>query len=652
MTDFRPPAVPLVTVDPYFSIWSQSNELYGDYTRHWTGRTNPMLAGVYIDNKFHTIMGVEYPDPRDKRRRCAYVEQKSCRVFPLHTEYMFKNEAVRINLKFLTPLLPDRIDIMSRPVSYIEYDVEVIDSSEHNIEFVFGISAECCVNSYERQIIFGRTACSLFCGNTKQNPLSETGDNVCIDWGYLHIAGCNAKAVQIERFPIKSGKLTYHELNEDGVYNPFGDNVYMLAESEDTSGVITLAYDSIKAVEYFGEKLDEGYRKYFASFDEMLKTAIEEYEDIKCQCIQFEKELMNTAGRLSEKYKTIASLAFRQAIAAHKLVYDLDGKLLFLSKECDSNGCIGTLDVTYPSIPLFLIYNPELVMGMLRPIIKYAKSNEWNYPFAPHDVGCYPVANGQVYGADRKNPEDFHMPVEECGNMLICLAAVKKRMNIDDFLKENKDILRQWADYLKEAGYNPENQLCTDDFAGHLSNNCNLGIKSIIGIAAYGQLYDNEKYILTAKEMADKWSREAMNNDATMLAFGIEKSWSLKYNLIWDKLLDLNLFDQTVFEREVALYSQKINRYGVPLDNRKAYTKLDWLVWTTVMTNNKEYFGKVMDCVYNMLCETSDRVPMNDWYDTETGGQCMFQNRSVVGGIFINLLQTDLGKAKNYEQSN
>ena len=47
----------------------------------------------------------------------------------------------------------------------------------------------------------------------------------------------------------------------------------------------------------------------------------------------------------------------------------------FVSKECHSNGCAATVDVSYPSIPLFLLYNPELVRGMMRPVFKFARRN-------------------------------------------------------------------------------------------------------------------------------------------------------------------------------------------------------------------------------------------------------------------------------------
>ena len=412
-----------------------------------------------------------------------------------------------------------------------------------------------------------------------------------------------------------------------------------------------MAYDEIKPIEYFGTQLDECYAKHFDSFGDMVKAAIREYPQIKKLCDEFDAKLTEETSRLGENYRNITSLAYRQAISAHKLVEDTEGNILFLSKEDDSNGCIGTLDVTYPSIPLFLKYNPELVKGMLRPILKFARSDAWPFDFTPHDVGQYPLANGQVYGNASLNlagggrffgsfNPDRQMPVEEAGNMLLCLAAVKKYSGGDQTLfDDNLDLMKKWVDYLVEFGYDPANQLCTDDFAGHLARNCNLSLKAILGIAAYAELSGDASYLEIAKKYAKQWEIDAKaDHEGTRLTFDSGDGWSLKYNMVWDNLLGYNLFSDEVKQNEIKVYTSKMNRYGVPLDSRSDYTKVDWLMWSTCIFRDKEYFDTVCQSIVNMINETLDRVPMTDWYYTSTADYRSFRNRSVVGGLYIPLL--------------
>ena len=632
----RFPAVPLITVDPFFSVWSMADNLHDESTKNWTEFYNPLMLGVVVDGVGYS-MGAADKNLAQFRQK---IYQKSVDVKPLSTEYVFENDLMEVKLTFTTPLLLDRLDIMSRPASYIAYEIIKKNDNVKNVEFLFSINSRCCVHTNDQTVRLGNTEYSVYCGNTEQKPLARSGDVDVIDWGYLHLCDTDAYIVSYNWLDnvIADGNV----LSIDGTYNGFMDMPYIAVRKNQQKGVITVAYDSVKAVEYFNTPLDEYYKKYFKSFDDMAKAAISEYDKIKVLCDEFDKELLDEAEKYGKNYALIVSLAYRQAIAAHKLCENEKGEILFFSKECESNGCIGTLDVTYPSIPLFLKYNPELVCGMLRPIIEYAKSDMWEYDFAPHDVGQYPLANGQVYGMDGTYEENLkmQMPVEECGNMLLCLLAVEKYANEpSELFEKNKELIKKWTDYLVKYGYDPGEQLCTDDFAGHLNHNCNLSLKAILGIAAYGMLAKDDKYIQIAKDYAKKWQKDAFaNHGATRLTFDNGDGWSMKYNMVWDSLFGLNLFDDEVKQREIKLYMEHLNRYGVPLDSRDDYTKIDWLMWSTCICDNKEYFDAVCESIVNMILETPDRVPLTDWYYSSTAKHVFFQNRTVVGGLFIKLI--------------
>lgn len=665
---FLPRAIPLVTVDPYFNIWSFDDHLYDDAPRHWTGKRNAMTGAIRVDGVWLRFMGKLELNAEDYYMEPEVIPQTEVEIRPTRTIYHFENQQVALTVEFMTPLLLSDLKLMSRPVSYVSYQVKSRDGKEHEVLVYLDITAEAAVNTSDQSVQFGKDARSIFCGRGDENMLTKSGDDMRIDWGWLHLAAPEHKYIilstegkrRICRRPwwepgvefdglegiMEKGVRPWHQVR-DG-YPALGCwKEYTVSTESPAEGFICLAYNDLKSIQYFGENIDAYWKSDGTTFEEALDAAIHDYQEINARAAAFDAELKAEAEKVSRKYYDILSVAYRESIAAHKLIM-VDGELKFFSKECYSNGCIGTVDLTYPSMPLYLKYCPQLMEGMMNPIFHLADTVQWPFPYAPHDMGQYPLANGQVYGLNHAThvlDEKDQMPVEESGNMLLCVAAVCKAENSLDYAVKHKEILTRWADYLVSVGWNPENQLCTDDFAGHLAHNCNLSVKGILGIAAWakllGQMGEKEqeqKYRAEAEKLARQWEEAAFDGDHYRLTFDGEGTWSLKYNLVWDTLLDLNVFDRKVAETEVKYYLTKMNPYGIPLDSRCDYTKSDWEMWTTMLTDNVEYRDKIIDTMWAAVCDMDRRAPFPDWYHTEKAVAEGFQNRSVQGALFIRLL--------------
>jgi hypothetical protein len=659
-SSLRPPAVPLVAIDPYFSVWSMADRLTDDYTRHWTGKRNAMTGLIRIDGVPWRFAGFVEPNSEHYYTEPQAMRQKELRMSALSTTYVYEQSGVVLTVKFTSPLLMDDLAVLSRPASYVSLTIRSNDGQPHHVAVYFDVTGEWCVNASDQMVEWrGERTEQLSVvrmSNAEQRVLNRSGDDLRIDWGHFYLAAYSPSVrtgtgpASIRKDFVQHGSFT--EVDDWLMPQPVRDSMPVMAgvwepgtvQSEEQSALLVLAYDDSYAVEYFGEPLQAYWKASGADALQMLEDAFVQYPGILERCEAFDRQLNEDAVRAGgEKYADLLALSYRQTIAAHKLVLDRDGNLLFFSKECYSNGCMATVDVSYPSIPMFMLYNPELVKAMMRPIFKYAAGDAWSYPFAPHDVGQYPLANGQVYGENRLEAQ---MPIEECGNMLIMTAAVCLADGHAGFAEENGELLEMWTRYLMDNGLDPADQLCTDDFAGHLARNANLSVKAIMGIAGYaialemmGRAEEAGSFRAAAQGMAAEWERLAWDGNRYRLAFGSEGTWSLKYNLVWDLIWNTRLFSEDVAKREVAWYLSRREKYGVPLDSRANYAKSDWQAWAAALASRREDFIRLIEPLWDFANETPDRVPFSDWYDTVTARQINFQHRSVVGGLFIQLLK-------------
>lgn len=649
---FRPPAVPLVTVDPYFSIWSFADHLTYDSTRHWTGSRMTLQSLVRVDGEVYRIMG-------DEPRNVQPARQVSLRVFPTRTVYVFDAGGAGITLTFLTPDLPRDLDVLSRPVTYLTWTVRSLDGKRHQVGIFYGNTGELVVNSPDEAVTWSAPdidgLSALRIGTVAQPVLGQAGDFIRIDWGYLYVAAPKSESASDEVGPqralihsfIKQGSLPEDARPAFAPPRAASDGWPLMAFAFDLGSVgarpvsrhLVLAYDEITPIEYFHQRLRPWWRHNGMSAGQLLEAAERSYPTLAARSAAFDQKLMADLTRAGgSKYADVAALAYRQSFAANKLAIGPDAEPLMFLKEISSCGCAQTADVIYPESPILLLLNPKLLEDSLVPLISYAQSGAWPYPYAPHDLGTYPIDNARV-------PSKMEsMPVEETGNMLLMIAGIAKAEGDASFAGKYWPLLSQWANYLKENGLDPGDQLCTDDFTGLLAHNANLSLKAVEALGSYamlakmlGKQQETKTYDSLARQYAAKWMQLANDGDHTRLAYDRPGTWSQKYNLIWDQVLGLHLFPQKLAREEAAYYQAHATHFGFPLDSRSAFTKLDWESWTAALAGPQE-FRSLFSGVYNFADQTPTRVPLSDWYWTVDGTQTGFQARPVVGGVYMKML--------------
>lgn len=646
---FRPPSVPLVTFNPFLSVWSGADKLTDKNTQHWTRRQQSLVSLIRIDGKAYRLMGTEPV-------AIPAFNQVSVKVLPTRSIYEFEDAGVHVTLTFMTAALPHDLEVFSRPLSYITWNVHSVDGTSHEVSVYNSTSSELVVNNYNEPVTWSRVSAgnltALRVGTQAQHILGSSGDDHRINWGYAYVAAPTTQSkaaiganktllegfVQNGKLPAKDDSQQSRAVNDQTPVMAF---VFELGtvHSKNIERQVIVAYDEIYAIKYFGKNLRPYWRRNGMEPSGLLQLASKEYPSLLTRCIKFDQDLMADLTKVGgSRYAQITALSYRECVAANGLAADANKQPLYFTKENTSNGDIATVDVFFPMDPIWILLSPTLTKATLVPILSYSASSHWKFPNAPHDLGTYPIARGTDDGGEG-------MPVEESGNMLILCDAVAQIEGNADFVKPWWPQLTQWAKYLEKYGLDPEEQLCTDDFMGHLAHNANLSIKAILGLAAYGDLcrirgdkLNAEKYRQLARVDAAHWVKVADDGDHYRLAFDKPNTWSQKYNLVWDRLLGLDIFPSYVAQKEVAHYKKVMQHYGLPLDSRTRLSKTDWSIWSATMADDQADFEAIVSPAYDYFNQTTARDPLADSYQTDNVKSSGMHARPVVGGFFIKML--------------
>lgn len=648
---FRPPAVPLLTYDPYLNIWAGSTHLAYHPTKDWARNVKNLVSVIRIDGQSYRLMGGEP----------AYLpalHQKSVVVWPLRSIYRFAGHGIALKLTFMTPRLPDNFAACGRPVTYITWRANSTDGHSHSVQIYYSTSTAIVeLKPGDRLVGQSHKNGSLLilkAGRKNQDVLQSRPPN--LSWGYIDTAapakqanGAIGDATTLESQFVATGSLTTVAQPDLTPLSSTGVPVEAISMdlgkvgAKPVSRHVLAALDEQYCVNLNGTWLRPYWRHESSTASAMLNTAESQYASLRKQCRVFDHKLWKSCAKVGgQKYAQLCALSYREAIGMMGMPEDANGLPLLMTDENTSGGDIATVDVIYPAAPMFILLNPDLMKAMMVSVFQFCNKKYWPQPFSIHDLGAYPNAMGHIHGGGE------NMPVEESSNMILLTAAIAQAENgRHGFADAHWALLTKWVHYLAKNGFDPGDQLCTDDFAGPMAHNANLSVKAINAIGAYaylctlrGDMARAKKYRTMAEKFVGRWEKADISSDGThyRLGFKFPHSWSQKYNMIWSNVLGLHLFPKSVQHKELAYYMTKMQVFGLPLDSRKLYTEDPWNFFTASLDPGSVYFHRIINGVYHFADQTRNRVGLADFYWTNNARCAGMYARPVMGSVFMTML--------------
>ncbi|CZT03416.1 probable glutaminase A [Rhynchosporium agropyri] len=671
----RPPAIPLAVKSPYMSTWLEvgsdggsGGNLAGSWPRFWAGPQPGPVAGrngavtgwagfIKVDGEAYTWMGAAsvngWTPTLVTQDSFEYTSQRS-------TFILNAGGKVTMNVTFLSPLTPKDIKRQSIIGTYLSVTVSSRDGANHDVQLYADTSAEWVNPTHNQEPVAWSYSVQNGVASHKSFQRTESEFNAdypddAAHWGNWYWSTASTPSMSYQSGSdqtVRSIFLSNSVLpdTQDTEYRAISSRWPVFAFSNalgsvgntPVSTLYTIVHAQKNAIYFNGANglvsLPSLWTSYWSTDLGMVNYFHKDWpSNTGALDHKIAVDSLNTGG---QDYLTITSLSARQAFGAVQLCGTPAKPYLFL-KEISSDGNTQTVDVLFPTMPIFLYLNPSLVKYMLDPLYENQEAGRFPQTYSLHDLGAnYPRAIGHPTG------DGEPMPLEECGNMIIATLAYVQRTGDTAYLSQHYKILKQWTGYLVQEALIPAYQLSTDDFQGQLANQTNLALKGIIAIEAMsvvarkiGNLADAKTYTDIAHDYIAKWQDLAVVKNAnpphTNLAYQDPQSHGLLYNLYGDALLGLNLVPKSIYSMQSTFYPSVAQTYGVPLDTRNVFTKSDWEMWVAAIStpSTKSMF---ISKLANWINTTPTNRAFSDLYNTQTGdfANGPFIARPVVGGHF------------------
>ncbi|KAJ5820444.1 hypothetical protein N7474_006035 [Penicillium riverlandense] len=623
----KPPSYPLAVRSPYLSAWIPGNDvasLPSSQAQFWAGNTLGWSLFARVNGDVYSLFGV--PEAPDGVKPATVTEATYTST---HSIFTVEAGARTLTLDFFSPVSPKNYLRQSLPFSYLTVTVKEgissavqiysdIDSSwtGQSTDSSWSYSAKHGTQVF--QISAKGTA--TFSQNADDQALWGSAVYASRSWAGSRLSTASGPASAVRGRFVSHSTLTgtHADWTADGVV-AFVHDLHTFSDTR----TVTFAVGHVReeAIDYLGATQTGYYRSEFSDTADAVSHFLDDYTLAQLESTEFDRLIYNTGdAAYGSNYSDILALSVRQVYGGIELTIPYDSldtsQTRAFIKEISSDGNINTVDVIYATFPIFYILSPDYIKLLLSPIFDYMGSDAYDKQFAVHDIGKnYPNATGHLASGEA-------MPIEESGNVIILSYAYQKATGNTDLATTYAAQLEKYATYLNENGLYPAAQLSLNDALGPLANQTNLGVKAAVGLAAYGALTGQQKYIATGKDWADKIWTDHLGTDAQgthfLLQYGTPQ-WFLVFNHYADLLFNLDVFPKEAFNATSEYYPTVRAAAGVALDESVGWGQTNWqsFVAATVDGDTREMFISDM---HSYISNGLNTAPFCDRYWVQTSG--------------------------------
>lgn len=553
----RQAPVPLVVHDPFFSLWSTTVRPTDGETTHASGRAIPMCVLARVDgDKVVRLLGAE---PRE----IPAPDQSDTVVNFTTTHFVSLVAGVEFELAFIRPALPEELELLAWPITYVELQARSRDGNEHSIDVYLDVAALAAVETSTERVqgkLVAIDGLEAACVEALDPPWRASGSSgERLERGTLFASARQGPGVRANFGPAEELRRAFVERRSASVApsflepRPAAEDALAIAlrlEGRGGAGYVTakadgapvvaraiVAYDEPWSVRYGEERLRPYWRREGLDAAALLLAADAAGEQVVARCRAFDRELsMELVAFGGLQWMQSCQLAYRSALGTSKLCADTNGRPLSFVRDGDALRATSPVHAVATHCVSHLLLSSDLAKSMLVPLLDRAASSAWAAPFAPHDLGPFPLASALDDGAPLANATS----IADCAHLILLVAAICQREGRVEFAARYWKPLSSWSRFLEEqASAMPASELDASTRA-----------KSILALAAVARLARQMGSVARAQDLELLARAQAADWKRLAVAQGVGGE-NPSFALAWDKALGLELFGNELKVQDV-----------------------------------------------------------------------------------------------------